>query len=112
MVQTDTTKNEGQTTASKPVVSTTFTYISGVSKLDDRQWKVDTHHPKLVAESMGMYWSKQTQWLHEAQKWLKQPDVPTTCSSGVWKLDGSQWKDDANHPKFVEESIGMYHWEI
>ncbi len=29
-----------------------------------------------------------------------------------WKLDVSQWKVDTNHPKLVEGSIGIYHWEI
>ncbi len=30
----------------------------------------------------------------------------------VWKLDGSQWKADENHPKLVEGYMGMYHWEV
>ena len=38
--------------------------------------------------------------------------VLITYTSGVWKLDDSQWKLDTNHPKLVEGSIDMYHWEI
>ncbi len=38
--------------------------------------------------------------------------MSTTCTSGVWKLDGSQWKIDANNIKLVEGSMGMNHWEI
>ncbi len=35
-----------------------------------------------------------------------------TCTSGVWKLDGSQWQVDTNHHNLVEGSLGMYYWEI
>ncbi len=38
--------------------------------------------------------------------------MSVTCTSGVWKQDGSQWKVDTNIPKFAEGCIGMYHWEI
>ncbi len=49
---------------------------------------------------------------NEGESTANYPDVSTTCTSGVWKLDGSQWKDEINHPNLVEWSIGIYHWEI
>ncbi len=48
----------------------------------------------------------------EGESTANLPDVSTTCTSGVWKHDGSQWKVDINHSKLLEGSTGMYHWEI
>ncbi len=46
-------KTEGQTTVNQPNVA--IKQASGVWKLDDRQWKLDTNHPKLVKGFTGMY---------------------------------------------------------
>ncbi len=49
---------------------------------------------------------------NEDRTTAKQLYVSTTCPSGVWKLYGSQWKVDIIHPKLVEGSMVIYHWEI
>ncbi len=49
---------------------------------------------------------------NEGQSTVNYPDMSTTCPSGVWKLDDSQWKVDINHPKLVEGSMGVYHLKI
>ncbi len=56
-------------------------------------------------------WSMQRTHENEGQNTADKPDVSTTCTSGVWKLDGIQWKLDTHNPNFVEGSMGMYHWE-
>ncbi len=97
-----------------------ITYTSGVWKLDGSQWKVDEINPKLVEGSMGMYcWEIQCLDMIntdttkiEGQTTANQPDVSITCTSGVWKLDGSQLKVDEINPKLVEGSMGVYCWEI
>ncbi len=42
----------------------------------------------------------------------KQDRATTTCISGVWKFDDSQWKVNTNNPKLVEGSICILYWEI
>ncbi len=49
---------------------------------------------------------------NEGENTANLPDVTTTCTSGVWKHDDSQWKVDTNHPNIVEWSMVIYHWEI
>ncbi len=44
---------------------------------------------------------------NEGQTTANLPDVSTTCTSGVWKHDDSQWKVDINHPKLVKGSTDM-----
>ncbi len=57
-------------------------------------------------------WSTQSPQENEGQTTTNQPDVSTTCTSGVWKLDSSELKVDEINPKLVEGSMGMYCWEI
>ncbi len=46
---------------------------------------------------------------NEGQTTVYYPDMSTTYNYiyGVWKLDGSQWKDDKNHPNLVERSTDI-----
>ncbi len=106
-------KHEGQTTANLPQVS--FKYTSGVRKLDDSQWKVENTILTLlkgpwaciIKEYNVWIWTKQPQQKHEGQPFENQPYVSTAFTSGVWKLDGSQSKNDIYHPTLVEGSIGI-----
>lgn len=44
---------------------------------------------------------------NESQIIANWPDVSTTCTSGVLKLDDSQWKDYSNHPNLVGVCMAM-----
>ncbi len=68
-------------------------------------------HVSLRNIMFGYGWNSHTH-KNEGQITVNYPDVSITCTCGVWKLDGIQWKVDAYHPKIAWESIGMYHWEI
>ncbi len=84
-------------------------------KLDDSQWKDDINYLKLVATSIDMYhWEtlcldtiKIAPIKNEGQATANKPDVSTAYTSSVWKLDGSQWKDDINYLNLVAGSKGM-----
>ncbi len=76
MVETATTKIEGPTTENQPHVA--IKYISGVWKLEDRQWKVDTNIPKL-GEGISLDIKKQSQ----LQTWWSNHCKFTKCGNQI-----------------------------
>ncbi len=96
----------------------TWCYTSGVWKLYNSQWKVDSNHCQLVEGSMGMYhWEilcldiVETATTQNDQATANYPDMSITYTSGVWKLYNSQGKVNTNHHQLVEGSIGIYNWD-